>query len=136
VHFNRRYLFAIPGQIQFCVLREGILRKEGCGFHPFIANSDDNLGLIINERIGQERQGVGMMYTLEILGETGGIALLLLGQTGHGRAGRSVLFSLCGSLEKVQDSAGIILRSLLIGVVAAFGEDSQLASWKVAVKSS
>jgi len=40
-----------------------------------------------------------------------------------GRAIRSVL--LCGFLEKVQDGAGIILRSLLIGVVAAFGEDSQ-----------
>jgi hypothetical protein len=93
-------------------------------------------GLIINEGIGQERQGVGMKYTIEILGETGGIALLLLGQTGHGRARRSVLFSLCGSPQEAQDGAGIILRSLVIGVVAAFGEDSQLAPWKVAVKSS
>jgi hypothetical protein len=47
-----------------------------------------------------------------------------------------VLFSFFGSLEKVQDGAGIIFRSLLIGIVAAFGKDSQLAPWKVAVESS
>jgi hypothetical protein len=93
-------------------------------------------GLIINERIGQERQGVGMKYTLKILGETGGVALLLSGQTGHRWAGRSVLFSFCGSSEKAEDGLGVILRSLLIGVVATFGEDSQLAPWKKAVKSS
>ena len=66
---------------------------------------------------------------------SGGVGLLLSGQTGHGRADHLVLFSLFGSLEKVQDGAGIILRSLLIGVVAAFGEDRQLAPWKVAVES-
>jgi hypothetical protein len=76
-----------------------------------------------------------MKYILAILGETGGAGLLLSGQTGHGRAGRSVLFSLCGSPEKVQDGVDIILRSLLIGVVAAFGKNRQLAPRKAAVKS-
>ena len=62
--------------------------------------------------------------------------LLWSGQAGHGWAGHWVLFSLLGSLEKVQDSAGIILWPLLVGVVAAFGENSQFAPWEVAVKSS
>ncbi len=43
-------------------------------------------------------------------------------------------FSPCRPSEKVQDSADVILRALLIGVVAAFGEDSQLPPRKVAVK--
>ena len=64
------------------------------------------------------------------------VGLLLSGQTGHGRAGRLVLLSLCGSPKKVQDGADIIFWPLLIGVVAALGEDSQLAPWKVAVKGS
>ena len=50
--------------------------------------------------------------------------------------GHLIRFSFFGSPEKVQDGAGIILRSLLIGVVATFGEDSQLAPWKVSVESS
>jgi len=60
----------------------------------------------------------------------------LSGQTGHGLSVRSVLFSLCGSPEKVQNSADIVLRPLLIGVVAAFGKDSQFAPWKVSVKGN
>jgi molybdopterin biosynthesis enzyme MoaB len=80
--------------------------------------------LMMSEGIKQERQCAGMNGTLKILGETGGVRLLLSGQTGHGRAGHSVLFSLRGSPEKVQDGADIILRSLLIGVVATFGENS------------
>ena len=79
---------------------------------------------MITEGIKEEKQGHGMKETPKVLGETGGMDLPFSGQTGHGRAGRSVLFSLCGSPQKVQDGAGIILRSLVIGVVAAFGEDS------------
>ena len=91
---------------------------------------------MITEGIKEEKQGHGMKDTPKVLGETGGMDLPFSGQTGHGRARRSVLFSFCGSPEKVQDGAGIILRSLVIGVVAAFGEDSQLTPWKVTVKSS
>ena len=91
---------------------------------------------MITEGNKQKRQSAGMKDTLRILGETGGVGLLLSGQTGHGWAGHLVLFSLCSSPEKVQDGAGIILRSLLIDVVSAFGEDSQLAPWKVSVESS
>ena len=79
----------------------------------------------------------GTKDALRIPGKNGrGVGLSLSGQTGHGRAGHLVLISLCGSPEKVQHSAGIILRSLLIGVVAAFREDSKLAPWQVAVKSN
>ena len=66
----------------------------------------------------------------------GGVGLLLSGQTGHGWTSHLVLFSLCGSPEKIQDGVGIILWPLFIGVVSAFGEDSQLAPRKVAVKGS
>ena len=77
-----------------------------------------------------------MKDTPKVLGETGGMDLPFSRQTGHRRTGHWVLFSLCASPEKVQDGSDIILRSLLIGVVAAFGEDSQLTPWKVTVKSS
>src|SRR5512135_2460370 len=64
------------------------------------------------------------------------ITFIRSGQARHGRADRSILLSLCGSPQKIQNRARIIFRSLLVRVVAASGEDSQLAPWKVAVKSS
>ena len=65
-----------------------------------------------------------------------GGSFILSGQAGHGSAVRSVLFSRCGPPDKVQNRASIIFRPLLIGVVAAFGEDSQFTPLKVSVKGN
>ena len=65
-----------------------------------------------------------------------GGSFILSGQAGHGQPVRSVLFSPCGSPEKIQNSPDIILRPLLIGVMPAFGKDSQFAPSKVSVKGN
>ena len=84
---------------------------------------------------GSNREGVRIRMLNTGRSRKGG-SFVLSGQAGHGRAGRLVLFSLCGSPEKVQNGADIVLWPLLIGVVAAFGEDSQFTPWKVSVKGN